>query len=253
MDFVKLEITGHIGIITVDRPPLNSVNMQTYKEIIETFNIINGNDEIYVVILTAKGKAFMAGNDLNDFRGPCKEDYVNYAKLVNEGLAAPYNCRVPVIGAINGLALGTGTAIASCCDLLVAAEEALFGITEINFSLVSGPCHISRLLPETAARNYCMRGKRITAKELAAYGAICKIVHKDELLNTAMEIAEEIASKPPLAMIVLKRAMNANQEFRIMEKYALEMSYTQFLVNTEDFEESIAAFFEKRQPIFKRK
>lgn len=253
MDFVKLEVTGHIGIVTVDRPPLNSINMQAYKEIIETFNIINGNDEIYVAILTAKGKAFMAGNDLNDFRGPFKEDYVNYTKLINEGLAAPYNCRVPVIGAINGLALGTGTAIASCCDLLVAAEEAYFGITEINFSMVSGPCHISRLLPETAARNYCMRGKRITVQELAAYGAICKIVPQKDLLNTAMEIAAEIAGKAPLAMIELKRAMNTNQGFRIMEKYALEMSYTQFLKNTEDFDESLAAFFEKRQPNFKRK
>ncbi len=253
MEFVKLDIKDHIGVVTVDRPPLNSINMQAYKEIIEAFDSINGNDEVYVSILTAKGKAFMAGNDLKDFTGPFKKDYVNYVKLINEGLAAPYNCRVPVIGAINGLALGTGTAIAACCDLLVAAEEAYFGITEINFSLVSGPCHISRLLPETTARNYCMRGKRISARELEAFGAICKIVPKEELMIAAIEIAAEIAGKPPLAMIELKRAMNNNQGFRIMEKYALEMSYTQFLKDTQDFDESISAFFEKRKPVFKRK
>lgn len=253
MEFVSLEVKDHIGIVTVDRPPLNSINMQAYKEIIEVFNIINNDNEIYVAILTAKGRAFMAGNDLKDFQGPFKDDYVNYVKLINQGIAAPYNCRVPVIGAINGLALGTGSAIAACCDMLVAAEDAYFGITEINYSLVSGPCHISRLLPETMARNKCMRGQVITVQELYQHGAICKIAPKEDVLAAAMEVAAEIAGKAPLAMIELKRAMNTNEKFRIMEKYDTEMSYTKFLKDTEDFDESINAFFEKRKPVFKRR
>lgn len=253
MDFVSLEIKDHIGIVMIDRPPLNCINKQAYEEIIEIFKEINRNNEIYVVILTGKGRAFMAGNDINDFKGPFKEDYLNYVKLINEGLAAPYNCRVPVVGAINGLALGGGTAIAACCDILVASEDAFFGITEINYSMVSGPCYLSRLLPETAARNYCMRGSKITIQELASYGVISKIVPKAEVLNAAMEIASEIASKPPLAMIELKQTMNQNEGYRMMEKYALEMTYTKFLKDTEDFDESIAAFFEKRKPNYRRK
>lgn len=252
MEFVSLEVKDHIGIVTVDRPPLNSINIQAYKEIVEAFSIINNDNDVYVAVLTAKGRAFMAGNDLNDFKGPFKQDYLNYVKLINEGIAAPYNSRVPVIGAINGLALGTGAAIAACCDLLVAAEDAYFGITEINFSMVSGPAHITRLLPEMTARDMCMRGKKMTAQEMAQYGAIARIVPKEDVLSAALEIAAEIAAKAPLAIIELKRAMNANEKFRIMEKYDLEMSYTKFLKDTKDFDESITAFFEKRKPSFKR-
>lgn len=127
MEFVTKEIRNHIAYITIDRPPVNALNRQAYSELTEAFNSVYDDlDDVFVVILTGRGKQFIAGNDLNEFTGTAKSDMNTAVGYFASCLTNIYTCPVPVIGAINGAAVGAGFCIASVCDVLVAAEGARF-------------------------------------------------------------------------------------------------------------------------------
>lgn len=139
MKFVNLEVNDFIGIVTVNRPPVNAVNGEVYEEINKTFQSINERTDIRVVIFRAEGeKAFLAGNDLNEFLTMNPENADERMLVVRESFWAVYDCQVPVIGAINGAAPGTGLAYASVCDIIIASDNAYFSLPEINVGVMGG-------------------------------------------------------------------------------------------------------------------
>lgn len=255
MEHVSLNVENHIGVVTINRPPVNSLTIQCYKEIMGTFKSIDNMDDIWVVVLRAEGKYFSTGNDVKEFRMVTSVDSTveNDQMVRNDCICAVYECRVPVIGAIQGMALGTGMILASCCDILIASENAVFGIPEIKIGLVGAACFISRVLPQQLHRYMAYSGDILTAEQMKHFGSVLKVVPEDQLLASAMKISAHLASQPPLALRGFKVAINRNENAQLKEKYGLEFSYAKEVVMTEDFKEAQSAFFEKRQPVFKGK
>ena len=250
--FIRLEIKDDIGIVTVNRPPINAVNNELHREMTHMFNsIINNNDELRVVIMRAEGKTFMAGNDLKELGALNKETVVETRDTLKEAMNAVYYCRVPVIGAVNGAAVGGGLCYCACCDILVAAEDAFFGLPEVKVAIVGAAAFLRQMVPKKVAYYMALTGQNISAQEMHKYGAVLKVVHLEELMDEAMKVAKILSAQPPLVQQDFKKAMHINEDARLGEKYDIEMSFTTHHLETEDFKEGISAFFERRIPQFK--
>jgi enoyl-CoA hydratase len=161
------------------------------------------------------------------------------------------DCAVPVIAAVNGPAIGAGLAFAACCDIIVAADTATFGVTEINVGLLGASAHVSMLVGRHKAREMFFTGEMVTAAELHRLGAVSRVVPRADLDAAARELAGVLASKSPLAMRLAKASMNHVEDLPLKEAYRIEQTYTDRLVRFEDSAEARAAFFEKREPNWK--
>lgn len=156
------------------------------------------------------------------------------------------DCPVPVIGAINGPALGAGLAFAACCDILLASELATFGTTEINVGLLGASAHLSLLVGRHIAREMYFTGEVVPATELHRVGAVRGVLPPDELLPAALDLAGTIAQKSPIAMRLAKEAMNRIEHLK--EAYRTEQDYTARLLAFDDAREARDAYVEKREP-----
>ncbi len=251
-EYLTLEIKEDIGIVTVNRPPINAVNNQLHREMTEMFSsVINNNDDLRVIILRAEGKAFMAGNDLKELGALNKETVVETRDTLKEAMNAVYYCRVPVVGAVNGAAVGAGLCYCACCDILVAAEDAFFGLPEVKVAIVGAAAFLRQMVPKKVAYYMALTGQNISAQEMYKYGAVRKVVPLEQLMDEAMQVAKILSAQPPLVQQDFKKAMHINDDARLGEKYDIEMNFTAHHVETADFKEAMSAFFERRIPEFK--
>ena len=195
-EFVTFEVRDHIGIITIDRPPVNAVCESIRLDLTRIFTELNTRTDVYCAILRAEGRMFTAGHDLKE-AGQSKDP--DFRKRVNPTIdasfAALHRCRVPVVAAVHGRVIGMGFAYASLCDVIVASDDALFSFPEITVGTVGGPVWMKRILPDKVARYHFYTAKPITAQELEHYGVVHKIVPKEELFDAAMEVAKEISKQ----------------------------------------------------------
>jgi enoyl-CoA hydratase len=158
------------------------------------------------------------------------------------------DCAVPVIGAINGPAIGAGVAFAACCDMLVASENATFATLEINVGLLGASAHLSTLVGRHKAREMFFLGEKVPAAELHRLGAVRAVVPSDELLPTALDLARQLAAKSPIALRLAKESMNRVEHLPLKDAYRTEQDYTARLLGFEDSAEARAAYREKRDP-----
>jgi len=250
---VTLVIDDHIAVVTVDRPPVNAVDRAAQVAIGEAFSSLNENKDVRVAVFTAAGdRAFIAGVDLRTVNQPVDDPspstITDPARYVRDAFWSITGCAVPVIGAINGPALGAGLAYAACCDILLASENATFGCTEINVGLLGASAHLSTLVGRHKARELFFTGETISASELYRLGALRAVVTRDELLPTAMELAALLAKKSPIALRLAKESMNRVEHLPLEEAYRTEQDYTARLRQFDDSKEANAAFLEKRDP-----
>ena len=200
-EFVTFEVKDHIGIVTIDRPPVNAICESIRLDITEIFNGLNKRTDVYCVILRAEGRMFTAGHDLKE-AGQSKDP--DFRKRINPTIDASfdavYRCRVPVIAAVHGRVIGMGFAYASLADVIVASDDALFSFPEITVGTVGGPVWMKRILPDKVARYHFYTATPFTAEELKHYGVVHKIVPADQLFDAAMEVAKEIAKQYPPAL-----------------------------------------------------
>lgn len=255
MDYLSLEKKGHIGVITLDRPPVNALSYQAYREIYEVFQQVETDPDIWCVIFQAKNRLFCAGNDLNELHERSKgiEDYeIPYGDMVEKGLTAVIKCNVPVICCVHSTAVGAGFCIATYSDIVLAAPEAKFGITEITVGIIGGAPEASYSLPPKLVRYMALTGNLITAEEAYNGNMVRKIVPADKLLDEAMTIAGRITSLPPLAIRYMKESLNnIYQPAHIAELVGFDGGKTALQHESEDYKEAIAAFLEKRKPNYK--
>ena len=255
MDFIKLEAKKHIATVTLNRPGQNAFNYQMYKELRDTFDTINNSEDIWCVIIRAEGKYFSAGNDVNDFQaGSIDVSMEDYGNMVEAGLGSVVNCRVPVISAIQGIAVGSGFCIPAYSDIVIACPEAKFGITEIKVGIIGGAPEASFSLPPKIVRYMALTGNMITAEEMEKYAFVLKIVPKEDLLETATGIAQSIVRNPPIALKYMKESLSNIYRPDIMaQKIEFDGEKTGLHMQTKDFGEAVTAFIEKRDPVYKAK
>lgn len=253
MKFVTKEIKNHIAYITLERPPVNALTREVYTELTDAFNSIYDDlDEVCVVILTAKGKQFIAGNDLNEFDGePSMSEMNTQAGYFAACLTNIYTCPVPVIGAINGAAVGAGFCIASVCDVLVAAEGAGFALPEVKVGVLGGLAFLPGMVPQKLGKYMTLTGDLIPAEKLRDYGSVHSVVPKDKLMEEADRIAEAIKLSPPLALQAWKKSYQFIDRLDFVNIEHITDLFILDLQKTEDYKEAVRSFMEKRKPVYK--
>jgi enoyl-CoA hydratase len=251
-EVIRCEVSDYIARVTMDRPPVNALSREFQEEIMLMFDTLSDRDDVRVAVLTGAGKHFCAGADIKSRAGsePQPGDGWQHSRRAREAFHSIVECKVPVIGAINGSALGAGLAIAASCDILIAAEDCALGLPEINVGLLGGGRHAMRLFGHSKARRMMFTGQRLDGRELYRLGVVEACVPPDQLMDTALALAKEIASKSPIAMQLAKHAMNAIEFMSLRDGYRFEQSMTAELSKYEDSKEAMRAFVEKREPVF---
>ncbi len=258
MEFIKVEIAERIATVTLNRPKVNALTAQMFREITEAFNGLARSREASVVILTAAGdKLFCAGVDLKDSaRRHAREldendtviDLLDAGASPRDCFNAVMDCPLPVIGAINGMAIGAGAVLAACCDIVIASDNASFSVPEIKAGVLGGARHLQRLVGSHKMRVMYLTGDAVPAQELHRLGAIETVVPATELMAAARALARRIAANSPLGLRLGKEAMNRVEDMPVKEGYRLEQDYTSRVSRFNDSKEARAAYLEKREP-----
>jgi len=249
----RLDVADGIATVTFDRPPVNAQNRRTREELIRVFDTLSDRDDVRVAILTGAGNMFSAGADLKERVDLVHEpgDYVRHNRLVREFFYAVTDCSKPVIAAVNGPAIGAGFVLMLACDIMIASDNAYFSMPEINVGLAGGARFLMEHVARSKVRSIYFTGRRMPAAELYRLGVIEACPPREQLMETALDLAREIASKSPLAIRHIKRALNTIEELPVRDAYRFEQSVTVELSHTEDAREAQRAFVEKRKPEFK--
>ena len=255
---VIYEKSEGIAIITINRPDaLNALNAETIDEILQCLEDIAKDDNVRAVILTGAGpKAFCAGADIKAMKGMTALDARKLSQMGYKLCKAIENLEKPVIAAINGYALGGGLEVAMACDLRIASEKARMGQTEINIGLIpgwGGTQRLPRLVGKTLAKEMVFTGKMIDAQTAYQRGLVNKVVPPEQLMDAAKEMAKELASKAPVALKLSKMLINYGLETDLDTALVLEREAFGVVASTEDLQEGVSAFLEKRKPVFKGK
>ena len=252
MSELRVEAHGHVRLVTLDNPPVNAMSPEW--DIQGTFDAITADEEARVVVLTGQGdRVFCAGADV---KAAARGDRAlrperTGSREARENFYSIMECAVPVIGAINGPALGGGLAVAASCDYLIASERAVFGLPEIDVGLLGGARHAMRLFPQHVVRMMHYTARRLDAAEAYRLGAVDRVVAPADLLDEAMREAELIAAKMPIGIRLAKENLNAIEDMDLRNGYRFEQTRTALLQRSEDAQEAKLAFAEKRQPVFR--
>ena len=249
------EVSDHIATITINRPEaLNSIDLETWRELGEAGAKLEADDDAWVGIITGAGdRSFSAGADLKE----------TIPALIDDPRGNPYDepntimrgqvVTKPLIAAVNGLALGGGLEIVLACDLRIAAEGARFGSPEVNVGIIPGWGATQRLpreLPWVVASQIALTGDQMGAETALQVGLINQVVPADRLQAAARQLAEKLCARGPLAIRAAKRAMAEGLEMSLKDGLALEHKLFDDLAYTEDFKEGVAAFQERRAATF---
>lgn len=251
-EVIKCDIRDYIAQVTIDRPPVNAVTAQVHLELMQVFDALSDRDDVRVAILTGAGRMFCAGADIKARleHEPEPGDFWQHSRRAREAFHSILECKVPVIAAINGPALGAGLGLVASCDLLLASEQAVLGLPEINVGLLGGGKHAMRLLGHSKARRLMFTGQRLTGAELYRLGVVEECVPAEKLMDTARALAAEIAGKSPVAIRLAKHAMNTIEFMSLRDGYRFEQNMTGELSKYQDSREAMQAFVEKRPPLF---
>ncbi len=252
-EIITCEVEHHIALVIMDNPPVNAQDQRFHEEMMLVFDTLSDREDVRVAVLTGAGKVFSAGADIKSRagkeRGPGEAWQHN--RRARECFHAIMECKKPVIGALNGAALGAGLAVAASCDILVASEKAVLGLPEIDVGLLGGGRHTMRLFGHSRTRRMMFTGYRVNAEELYRLGVVEAVVAPEALMETAMELAREIAGKSPVAIPLAKHALNTIEEMSLRDGYRFEQNMTTELSKYDDSKEAMLAFVEKRPAVFK--
>lgn len=252
IDYTK---EGRIAIFTINRPEAyNAIDVSTNQELRDALVNFRDDPELWVGIITGAGeKAFCGGADIKNMI-PFMKEMRNRPGEFPTTLMRGLELWKPVIAAINGVALGGGLEIALACDIRIAAENARLGTPEVTLGLIpgwGGTQRLPRMVPWCKAAEIILMGKPIDAQEAYRIGLVNKIVPLPELMPTARKWAEDICKAGPLAIRAAKEAMIRGTSMALEDGLRLENSLFAGLLDTEDFDEGMTAFTEKRKPVFR--
>lgn len=251
---ILVETRGRVGIITVNRPnKLNALNIPTRAEIVSALESFRANNEVRVLVITGAGeKSFIAGADITEFAGRTALDQRSVMRS-NRMFDAFEEFPKPVIAMINGFCLGGGCEVALSCDIRIASENAQFGQPEIKLGIIpggGGTQRLTRLIGEGKAMELILTGDMIKAEEAKALGLVNHVYPLAELEAKTMELANRIAEMSPIALRMAKEAVKAAARLTLRDGLDHEIDLFALCFSSEDKEEGVKAFLEKRKPNF---
>lgn len=252
-EFVRLDVKDSIATVTLDRPPVNALSIGLYRDIASAFEEVNDRtDEIHAAVLTGAGRAFCAGRDL---KVSGSEDPDERAKWVKAALGSVYHCAVPLIGAVNGAAVGAGLVAAVSCDFLVASENAFFVMPEIDAGGNPSIATLLRGINQFQARSLAFLGERHTAGDFYRMGIVRAVLPPGQLLPEALRLAGILAAKDPLTLRMAK--WSANEVEALFSNFeqayrAIESRVSAVTLKTESAQDAAKNFADKRGPLSNR-
>lgn len=252
---VLINFEGELAMITLNRPEkMNALDIETRKELLKVFN--EAEEKARVVIITGSGKAFAAGADINELIQRSPINALEAGKLGSELFNRIEESDLVTIAAVNGYALGGGCELALACDIRIASEKAKFGQPEINLGIMPGAGatqRLPRIIGLGMAKKLILTGETIDANEALRVGLVEEVVPHEKLMERAKDLAMKILEKPPLAVKLAKKALNASRNMTLVDGLKYELSLFSILFSTEDAKEGMRAFLEKRGPEFRRR
>lgn len=245
---VLVDLRGNVLVVTIDRPRArNAVNRAASEAIAAAMDRLDADSDAAVGIITGAGGHFCSGMDLKAFAAGER------VELPGRGLAGIVETppRKPLIAAVEGYALAGGCEIALACDLIVAADNATFGISEVRRGLIAGSGGLIRLpqrLPRQIAMEYALTGRMLPAADAARWGMVNRLVAPGAALDEALTLAAEIAANAPLAVAMTKRIVSEAQGWAADEVWSRQRALLEEIIGSQDAREGALAFAEKRQP-----
>ncbi|MCW5960991.1 MAG: enoyl-CoA hydratase/isomerase family protein [Pyrinomonadaceae bacterium] len=254
---ILVEKRGRVALITINRPEkLNALGAKVHEEGVAALEELRNDSEIGCVVITGSGeKSFIAGADISEFAGKSaaeQRDVMNARSLFNSIDQFPK----PVIAMINGFCLGGGCELALACDIRTASEKARFSQPEINLGIMpggGGTQRLTRLIGEGRAMEMILTGDMIDAVTAHKFGLVNHVFAPEELEEKTFELANKIAEKAPIALQMCKEAVKFASRSNLDEGLRREVDLFAICFSTEDKEEGVSAFLEKRKPNFKGK
>jgi enoyl-CoA hydratase len=253
-ELVVTEVADSIATLTINRPAkLNALNASVRQAFIEALGRLDGDPGVRVAIVTGAGeKAFVAGADIAELedRTALEQFTVSRCGTVFSAAAA---FRKPLVAAINGFCLGGGCELALACDIRIASATARLGQPEVNLGLIpggGGTQRLARLVGVGQAFKLIYSGEMIDASEALRIGLVEEVVAPDRLIPRARELAASIAARSPVALRLIKEAVQAAQELPLAEGLRLETALLSVALASTDGQEGVRAFLEKRRPVF---
>jgi crotonobetainyl-CoA hydratase len=257
-EFITVEKKDHVTTLTINRPEvMNALHPPCCFEMDDALNEFADNPNDWVCILTGAGeRAFSAGDDLKWqalHGGEAVFEAAQRCRGGYAGIANRYDCFKPIIAAVNGVALGGGFDVVLCCDLVIAAEHAQFGLPETRVgTMAQGSVHrLARRIPYLHAMGVILTGRMVTAREAEQMGLVNEVVPQDELMDAARRWASQILECAPLGVRASKEAVHAGFHLRLEEALGLRLPAMAAIFDSEDFVEGPRAFVEKRKPVWR--
>ena len=242
--------------VTINRPDkLNALNQQTLRELTEAVTEFANSPVRRVMLLTGAGeKAFVAGADIAEMADLNAAQGESFARVGQKLGQVMESCPKPIIAVVNGFALGGGCELAMACDFIIASERARFGQPEVSLGLIpgfGGTQRLTRLVGRAMARRLVYTGEIISAARALEIGLITEVVEASKLSETALRVAQTIASKGPLAIAACKDAIGRGADLSLADALELEVKSFGSMFETEDMREGTKAFMEKRKAEFR--
>lgn len=254
----QAENNDAIVIVTLNRPErLNALNTLMAEELIDLLQKLQHNEAIRTLIITGAGeRSFCAGADLKERKGMSNEAWKAQHDLFEEAANYLQHFPYPTIAAINGYALAGGLELALRCDLRIASDHAIVGMTEATIGIIpglGGTQFLPRLLPIGIAKELLFSGRKVPVTELAPYGLFNKIVPLAELMEESVKLANTLVQNAPLSLKALKKAVDGGIHLDIASALQVELEQYYVCANSEDRQEGINSFNEKRKPVWKNR
>jgi enoyl-CoA hydratase len=242
---IGVRTSGGIAEVVIEFPPVNALPVRGWFDLADAVTAAGADPQVRAVVLAAEGRGFCAGVDIKEMqRTPGHDALVGANRGCFAAFAAVYECAVPVIAAVQGFCLGGGVGLAGNADIVIAAQDATFGLPEVDRGALGAATHLSRLVPQHLMRAMVYTCRTVTAQQLLSFGSVLDVVPASDLRARAAEVAGEIAAKNPAVIAAAKQSLNGIDPVDVRRSYRYEQGFTFELNLTGVADEARQAFLD---------